>query len=268
MVGFPFPGQANENWVIAPDAGVFGGPGGGWDMSTGWQANRWGPNVLTVLGSTLSLDFTKTFSDAKTLARPKILTLNNETAEIKITTNESLNPLSTTSTDTATETISVERTETGVSLRVTPQINANGDITLVISPKVADTKNGITIATSAGTVTVKDPEERTTKSIVRVRNNETVVLGGLIRTDRSETDASVPILSNLPVVGALFRHKDKDRDRQRELIIFITPRIIKDRGAEIAQLKKVRVPEREQGLFSGIDRNAIIEASLNTFERR
>jgi type IV pilus secretin PilQ/predicted competence protein len=268
-VQFPFGGHQTDlkTRTIDPTAGIFGGAGAGWDFAA-WPATSFGPAMLTVIGSTLSLDMFKSLSDAKTLARPKILTLNNETAEIKITTNESLNPLSTSNTDTGTNTISVDRTETGVSLRVTPQINPNGDITLTILPKVSDTKNGITVGTGATAVTVKDPEERSTHSIVRVRDSETVILGGLIRNDYSETETKVPFFGNMPVIGAFFRHKSVDSNRDRELIVFITPRIIKDRSIDLAQLKKTSVPEREQGLFTGIDRNAIIESSLNVFERK
>ena len=117
-------------------------------------------------------------------------------------------------------------------------------------------------------MTVQDPEERTTKSIVRIRDNETVVIGGLIRNDLSQTESRIPVLSSIPILGALFKHKDVDANRERELIVFITPHIIKDRAIELAQTKKVSLPEREQSAFSGIDRNAIIEANLNTFERK
>jgi type IV pilus assembly protein PilQ len=282
VVGFPFTGQSNEDWTIQPEAGVFGGPGSGWDFSTGWAGNRWGPNVLTVLGSTLSLDFLRGDSDTKTLARPKILTLNNETAEIKITTQKSLNAATTTNTDVATSTSGVERQEVGVTLRVTPQINPDtGEITMFISSKASDvtssilssstktsgslTGNGTTVTTQ----TVFDPDERSTKSIVRVKDGDTIIIGGLIRHEFAQTINKVPILGDLPLIGSLFRHRDKSTDSQRELLIFISPHIIKEGKIELAKAKKIIIPRREQGVAVGNGaRRRIIEASLNSFSTK
>ncbi|MGE5197718.1 MAG: secretin N-terminal domain-containing protein [Deltaproteobacteria bacterium] len=236
-----------------------------------WDASRFGPSILTLIGATLTLDFLRTQSDTKTLARPRILTLNNETAEIKITTSEALNP-SQSAAGTAgltTSTTSVERTETGVSLRVTPQINIDtGEITMLIIPKVSETKAGITIPTSAGNIVVKDPEERSTKSLVRIKDSETVIIGGLIRNEFSQTDTKLPILGDLPVIGALFRHKDKDKDNERELLVFITPHIIKEANIELAKAKNVVLPEREQNAVSGVERKSLIESSLNSFDSK
>jgi len=277
MVGFPFKGQDASNWVIKPEAGVFGGPtsSSGWDFSdTGWIANKFGPNILTVLGNTLVLDFLRTQSDTKYLARPRILTLNNEVAEIKIVTNEAIGIKTTASSvggAATTTTEEAERAETGVSLRVTPQINlGTGEITMFIVPTVSEATTGGTFTGSGGqSITFKDPEVRSTKSIVRVKDGETVIIGGLIRNESSETDTKVPILGNIPILGSLFRHKDKTKDKERELLVFITPHIIKDTNIELAQAKKV-VPflEREQNTLSVIDRQAVINSSLNRFEKK
>ena len=220
----------------------------------------------------VQLDFIRTQVDTKTLARPKILTLNNETAELKITAKESLNPSTTQQTETATSTSGVEREEVGISLRVTPQANLDtGEITMVIIPEVSETKDGITVQTSANTsYTAKDPEKRTTKSVVRVKDGDTIIIGGLIRTEYSKTITKLPFFGDLPLIGSLFRHKDVPKNRDRELIVFITPHIIKEGpgvGA-LAQLKKASLPEREQNTASGISRHAIIEASLNNFDRK
>jgi len=201
----------------------------------------------------LVFDFLRTQSDTKTLARPKILTLNNETAEIKITTKESVNPSTTTNTDTGTSTTGVEREETGVSLRVTPQINPDGEITMFIFPRVADTKSGLTV----GGITYKDPEERSTKSIVRLKDNDTVIVGGLIRNEYSQTLTKIPVLGDIPLLGALFRHKDKDKDKERELLIFITPHIIKEDNLKTTQTKNIAILEREQEPGLELDKGKI-----------
>jgi len=219
----------------------------------------------------VQLDFLRTQTDTKTLARPKILTMNNETAEIKITAKESTNPSTTTNTDVSTSTVGVERYEVGITLRVTPQINPEtNEITMFIWPQISDTKNGITVTatTNSPGYTAKDPEERSSKSMVRVKDNETVIIGGLIRNEFSQTITKLPFLGDIPIVGAFFRHKNKDKDRERELLIFITPHIIKDGKIELAQAKNITIPEREQNTASGNDRRRIIETSLNSFNRK
>ncbi len=193
----------------------------------------------------LYFDFIKQNADGRILARPRILTLNNETAEIKITTDEAIGSISLqqgqgTSSSTTT---SAERVQTGVSLRVTPQINAeNNEITMFILPSVKDA------AVSTFDSKYKDPEERATRSIVRVKDGETIILGGLIRKDRSETVTKVPILGDIPLLGKAFTHTYKDKDRERELLIFITPRIRKENvESELVKAKKAAsMPQREQ----------------------
>lgn len=185
--------------------------------------------TLSFAGLNLTLQFLRTQSDTKNLARPRILTLNNETAEISIKTNEAIGIASvTTSSEGTSSSISqAERVETGVFLRVTPQADVeNSEITLAIEPKVIEARTGQTF----GSQTFKDPEERGTKSILRVPDGDTIILGGLLRTNVEEIKTSVPLLGKLPILGAAFRHKDKS-ESQRELIIFITPHIIPEEYA-------------------------------------
>ncbi len=262
-VGFPFSGTILDKRGITTSGTV-----GNLDFSTAPY--------------TMQLDFLRSQSDTKTLARPKILTLNNETAEIKIATQKSLNSSTTTNTEVSTSTAGVERQEIGVTLRVTPQVNPDtGEITMVISSKASDVtstvlSNSSTVSsttsktTTTNAQTVFDPDQRTTKSIVRVRDSETVVLGGLIRNDFSATITKLPFLGDLPILGTFFRHKSVDKNEQRELIIFITPHIIRNGKIELAQAKNMVVPEREQDLASAgtLNRRKIIEASLNSFSSK
>jgi len=223
------------------------------------------PNAYQV-----QLDFLKTQADTKYLARPRILTLNNETAEIKIVTQETVGVTSTQSsggTLTTATTNVPERVETGVTLRVTPQINVEtGEITMFVVPSVKDTSTSSFIST--GSSYFKDPEERTTKSVVRIRDGDTIVIGGLLRRDLIETVTKLPILGDIPILGAAFRHKDKSKDREGELLVFITPHIIKEPGMELARANKMRLPEREQSPVSGFERQLAIGASLNNFEKK
>jgi len=223
------------------------------------------PGSVAFGGTTTTFDFIKQNSDAKVLARPKIMTLNNETAEIKITTNEVIGLITTqegTGDSAANRTTTAERTETGVSLRVTPQINLEtGEITMFIFPSVKD-------ATASTFIGYKDPEERSTKSVVRINDGETVVIGGLIRHDRSQTDTKLPILGDLPFIGGAFRHKNKDKDRERELLVFITPHIISSKQIKLKEVKKIDLPIREQNAASGLSRSYMVNSAMNSFEKK
>jgi len=215
------------------------------------------------------LDFLKTQVGTKFLARPRLLTLNNETAEIKISANESVG-VETTTTSAGSSSGAVERSETGVFLRVTPQISIeSGEVTMFIIPAVAESTTGGTYVIAAGvTNTFKDPEMRYTRSMVRVKDGETVVIGGLIRRNSSETITKLPFFGDIPLLGKLFTHRYKDKDRDRELLVFITPRIIKDSAIQLAQEKKPALVEREQNASKPAGRKDIINASLTSFEKR
>ncbi len=250
--GFPF-----KNWGDVLSGGNFGTIG--INTLTGAAANTY----------TVALDFLTTQTDTKYLARPRILTLNNETAEIKIVTQESVGVTSTTEASTATTSAGVERAETGVLLRVTPQVNTEtGEITMFLNPQVSEAVAGNTLTSGSLTYQFRDPEVRTTKTTVRIKDGETVIIGGLIRNIKNQTETKLPFLGDIPILGAMFRHKNKSKDEQRELLVFITPHIVKDSGMQLAQAKKVNLPERVQNTNSGIDRQAEISTSLNNFENK
>jgi type II secretory pathway component GspD/PulD (secretin) len=222
----------------------------------------------------MALDFLRTQTDTKYLARPKILALNNETAEIKITTQETIGVVTTTQGQgtASSTTTSAERAETGISLRVTPQINPEtGEITMFVMPTVKDTATSTIPIGGVGTTMYKDPEERSTKSTVRVKDGETIIMGGLIRNQRSDVITKLPFLGDIPILGNLFKHRSTTPNRERELLVFITPRIMKEAPVmTLAQATTLpaALPEREQAATSGVDRQAIISNSLDKFEKK
>ncbi|MCM8801486.1 MAG: hypothetical protein NC912_05745 [Candidatus Omnitrophica bacterium] len=275
LTRFPFAGKgtSGKGYQIDPEKGVFddGSTGYQWDFYP-WSGNNFGPSIFTFIGNTLTLDFLRTQTDTKYLARPRLLTLNNATAEIKISTNESIGITNTSTEETGSITAEPERAETGVILRVTPQVNLEtGEITMFIYPRVIDATTGKPIISGNQTYIFRDPEERSTKTTVRVKDGETLVIGGLIRTEFSQTTKKLPIFGDIPLLGALFRHKgeDSDKDRQRELLVFITPHIVKDSSFGVVQkINKVNSLTREQETTSVLQRNLVISSSLNSFEKR
>lgn len=175
-------------------------------------------------GMSVIINFLKTRSDTRSLARPRLLTLNNETAEIKISTSEAIGLTTTNfSSSSATQSaVEAERVQTGVFLTVTPQADlTTGEIVMAVSPKVIEARTGATFEGQ----TFKDPEERGTQSLLRMKDGETIIIGGLLRTENENTVTKVPFLSDIPLLGSMFRHKDKTGNK-RELIIFLTPHII------------------------------------------
>ncbi|MCX5710321.1 MAG: hypothetical protein NT088_06360 [Candidatus Omnitrophica bacterium] len=280
-LGFSY-GTTPFTAVLTGASAATGFPFGSWSKlfspGQGSLGINTGANTYTV-----AMDYLRSQTDTKFLARPKILTLSNETAEIRIATNEAIGVTTTAEASTASTTATPERSETGVILRVTPQVNPDtGEITMFVFPKVAEATAGNSFTSNGAKYQFRDPEERSTKSVVRVRDGETVVIGGLIRDEMLTQKTGLPILQDIPILGALFRHvggtsTSPDKNKQRELLVFITPRLVKENSAAIqgvmppvklAQSAQLTIPEREQNVDSGYDRDLAISQSLNNFDKR
>lgn len=220
------------------------------------------------------LDFIKASTNGKFLARPRIVTLNNETAEIKISTQESVGVTTTTEAATGTTSAEPERVETGIVLRVTPQISPDRkDITLFIYPKVTEATQGNPLTSNSALYQFYDPEERSSKSVVRLKDQETVIIGGLIKNKKNETITKLPFFGDIPVIGKMFfTHKNIAEDSERELLIFITPRIIKEENTELAKVETanvpIAIPVREQSPAVQTVRQEAINNTLNVFDEK
>ncbi len=155
---------------------------------------------------------------AKLLANPRILVLDNEQAFFDIVTEVPYAEQNITGT-TITETIKFK--EVGVKLSVTPHLTRDEMIRLNIQPEF-----GIVVRLAqfqTGEVPVVDT--RKVNTIALVRNGQTVVLGGLRKKDVSQQTNKIPLLGDLPLVGAAFRFEGEDT-AVNELLVFITPRLI------------------------------------------
>lgn len=188
----------------------------------------------------LSTDLT-----TKILARPKILTLSNETAEVNLTTDEAIGVNTTQSEVGGTINSSTERRITGTRLRVTPQVNkSTGEVTLfveVFTRDTVDSEFNLT-ASSGATGAIKNPEERGAKAVLRLNSGETLLMGGMIRNKSIKGMSKVPFLGNIPLLGKLFSFKDESSS-ERELLVFLTPKIVEDTPRLTSSVK---APYREQ----------------------
>jgi len=187
------------------------------------------PGIYDSTGMTAAVNFLISNTDARTLAKPRILTLNNQTAQIEISTNQAVDVVpSSSSTGTAGSIagFTVDRFTTGVVLKVTPQANLlTNEVTLAVSPKVVSVNLAEVTTPSGGRIF--DPETRGSDSILKLKDGQSMVIGGLMDNQTTNVASKLPILGDLPVIGSAFRSTDK-KVNQRELLIFLTPHIIHD----------------------------------------
>ncbi|MCK5492180.1 MAG: type II and III secretion system protein, partial [Candidatus Omnitrophica bacterium] len=156
----------------------------------------------------------------------KITVLDNETATIKVKTEDPV-PNYTYNKDTGSWEISgFEKYEYGVSLEVTPQINQEGYITLDVKPEVNEKLSDKTFTSGSGletTVPVLTTQKTQTK--VMIKDGETLIIAGLIRDKTTDVVKKVPLLGDIPYLGYFFKHKSTTKVK-KNLLVFITPTIV------------------------------------------
>lgn len=182
--------------------------------------------------------------NAKLLANPRILVLDNETAMIKIVSEIPYQELTETAEGGAIGTTSFR--EVGVELEVIPHVTRDKMIRLRLTPKFSiDT--GEEVAVGSGGVTSAQPviDRREATTTLLIKDGETVVLGGLRKKDVTQVINKVPLLSDIPLVGALFRFKGEDTVTS-ELVVFITPWVVETPVMTEAERRAYEITE-----FSG-----------------
>jgi|GEM_PF-427847 len=159
---------------------------------------------------------------AKVLSDPKIATLNNQAATINVTTQIPYVTANVASTGVQTQTVTY--VTTGITLTVTPNINADGRIQLLINPNVSQPSATAAANTQTGAPGI---DSRNATTTVLVRDGESIVIGGLISDSVSDTISKIPFFGDIPILGWLFKKKDQSRKRT-ELLIFVTTHIMPD----------------------------------------
>jgi len=164
---------------------------------------------LTALNAKLAAS--EKIGDTKTVSAPRILTLDNKAAKIKQGFEFAYQEQS----DAGT---SVKFKNIDLLLEVTPHVTPDKRISM----KVYLTKNDVFSVDSEGVPSLSTNEAETE---LLVNNNDTIVIGGIVRTTVTDSSSGVPFLSGIPIFGRLFR-TDSDKDNRNELLIFITPTIV------------------------------------------
>ena len=222
-VGFVPDPSALQNFLLNPVAGLQG-------LSLGWghgnQTNITTPDGKSISVKSISGLITALQNNANSniLATPQILTLDNQEASIEI--GESVPVPSVTQVQGVGAAQSFTREKVSLALTIKPQINKISNfVKLDIKQKFQDFNNRSVPRAlegqSYGTI------ERSSQTTVVVQDQDTVVLGGLMRDKIIESASKVPILGDVPILGWLFRSKST-QSQKTNLLVFITPRVIKN----------------------------------------
>lgn len=250
------------------------------DLLSGLALGVFGPSfeVPTSSGETLTipafgivLQAIKTYSGSEVVSNPNLLTLDNEESKIVVgrkvpfPTNTSFNNL-------GQPIVTFTREDVAVSLEITPRINSENYVTLETRVEVSEVEpsDDQDLLTSGGPVTSKREVETT----ALVKDNQTVVLGGLVGTTQTEVETKVPVLGDLPLLGALFRSRSKEA-RKSNLLIFLTPHIVETEEdmVEIMEVKEAQFREFRRRFYGKSREDAfreiqdLLQYSMNIVDR-
>jgi general secretion pathway protein D len=251
------------------------------DLLSGLAVGVYGPSIDVPLagGEALSipafgivLNALQSNGAVNIVSTPNLLTMDNEEAKIVVGRNVPF-PVGTGRDNNNNPIISFQREDVAITLKVTPQINESNYVTLEVFQEVqeieSDTSN-LDPLVSGGPTTSK----RSVESTVVVKDNQTIVLGGLIGETESEVETKVPILGDLPLIGRLFRGRQVTR-RKTNLLIFLTPHIISD-PSDLEEVYRVKVAQRQEFMrrFYGKSRETqeaemrnLLSYSMNQIDR-
>jgi len=203
--------------------------------------------TVTVPALSALIGLSQTDSNVNVLSAPRLLTSDNEEAEIVVGKNVPI--ITSKTTDNAGNPInSVERQDAALTLRFTPQITEGNLVRMKVFQEISSV---VAESTATGSVNEVGPTFKKTllRNSIVARDGETVVLGGLFQTDKTKSVTKVPLLGDIPILGHLFK-RTKDVENKTSLLIFITPRVIRDSE----DLKRItRENQDSLDLFRGED---------------
>jgi len=221
---------------------------------------------MGVLGDTISyagktfptigalVNFTKSAGDFNLISAPQIMTLDNAEAEIFVGENR---PYKTGESSTSGDSVvaSYSYKDVGIKLTITPRINREEG---VVKLKVSQEYN--TVSTTSGTLELPVTSDRKTKTTVLLADGSTMVIGGLIQSDQTRNVSGVPYLSDLPLLGWLFKTQSRSGNKST-LMVFISARIIQTtEQLEAVSKAKMDKYRKQRKRFDGF-----IEKEFNTY---
>ena len=246
--------------------GVFGEP-----VSVAVGDGFGGSANVSVPAFGIALNALQSNSSVNILSTPNILTLDNEEAAIIVGRNIPF-PVSTGRDSNNNPIVSYQREDVAITLKVTPQINESNYVTLTVFQEVQEVESdskGLDVST-AGFITSK----RSADTTVLIKDNQTVVIGGLIGTTESTVATKIPLLGDIPIIGKLFRGK-KTTARKTNMLIFLTPHVIDDES-DLEEVYRIKVAQRQEFIrrFYGKSRNEqeaelakLLQYSMNQIDK-
>jgi len=241
-IGNPSAGKT----IIASQGGATVANAGGQNLIAipGATGIRSANSATGIFGLTLSLnDFTgiidllETQGTVQVLSSPRISTVNNQKAVIKVGTDEFFvtevtNNVTSSASGPAVSSPSVELTPffSGIALDVTPQIGEDNSIVLHVHPTVSEVveqQRSFTVGDQPFQLPLAQSSIRESDSIIYAQSDQVVVIGGLIQNVSKASNAATPWASKIPIIGNAFKQKDQ-RSTKRELVILLRPRVFSD----------------------------------------
>ena len=198
-----------------------------------------GPNSPTGLGNLLGNQFAiisapqlsvtlrllNEDSDAEFLANPRIVTANNLKANIKITRNQPVAQLQFNEQTASSVFSGFEDKEFGNTLSVTPSINKDDFVTMLVKPEISNKVRDEVFTFGGASISSPVIDKRSLESTVLIKSGDTLAIGGLLQDETTKARAKVPVLGDIPVLGYAFQERLNQRTK-RNLLIFVTPTII------------------------------------------
>ncbi len=182
------------------------------------------------------LEALRQVTDVTVVSSPTMMVLDNETANLQVGDQVPIITATAQSVQNTNTPIinQIDYRDTGVILSVTPRVTASGAVLMTVRQEVSDVE-----ATTSSSINSPSFQRRRFDSSIAVADNQTVALGGLIRTNHTQNRTGVPFLSELPVVGSLFGTR-VDQVTRNELIVLITPRVVRTAPDAAAATQELR----------------------------
>ncbi len=208
-------------------AGDFALPSSGVSAITDFFKFALGPDSSVSHNHSVIVKILQTFGETRNLSSPSIAVIDGEEAKIHVgTTKAYVTTTVATGGTTATTAAQVTFMDVGVQLTVTPIINDEGYVTMKIKPEISSADSELEYQIAADvTNTVPLLSKTSAETTVMVKDGTTIIIGGLRKDEKIKTVKKLPLLGDIPWLGAAFRKTDEDLEKQ-EIIVFITPHII------------------------------------------
>jgi general secretion pathway protein D len=234
-------GGGLAGWAAGGAEGTIGSSPGVEGMSIGFVQKMAGSGT-SLPDFAVMLHAMQTNQDVNILATPQILTMDNEEAKIKVVRNiPYLSKIEDSGSNSNRTFQNIEYKDVGIELTITPNISKSEMVRMKILQKISTLLGSQEVS---GIRLTPETFDRETETMVTVKDNHTIVIGGLIRDDWNESISKVPILGDIPLLGLLFRTRST-RKVKNNLLIFITPRVVRttQQIADLTNLKRRHAPE-------------------------